>query len=186
MIDPGAPVSWRPLRREDFGLLAGWLDDPEVARWWPDPHRPEDLERHYGPRLAGLDRTEVFIVEVGGIPCGLIQRYRIAEEEEWRRALTATAAVPELGASAGIDYLLGRPDARHRGLGTRLIEAFTAAIWEEMPGIDAVVVAVQAANRASWRALERAGYERVWSGMLASADPSDAGPAVVLRRGRPG
>lgn len=177
-------ITWRPLRRADFGLLAAWLDDPEVARWWPDPHTAEDLERHYGPSIDRVDPTEVFVVELDGVASGLIQRYRLADETDWRATLTEIATEIDLRAAAGIDYLLGRPDVRGRGIGTRLIGAFTAALWDDLDGIDTVVVAVQQANRPSWRALERAGYFRVWSGRLHSDDPSDAGPSFVLVRRR--
>lgn len=187
-LDPAAAIGWRPLQRADYGLLGAWLDDPGVARWWPDPHTPADLERQYGPSIDRNDSTEVFVVELDGVPSGLIQRYRLADEPEWQTILgdDLPATGIDLSTAAGIDYLLGRPDARGRGIGTRLIGAFTAAVWTELDGIDTVVVAVQQANRPSWRALERAGYIRVWSGRLHSDDPSDAGPSVVLVRRRPG
>jgi len=186
-VDPAAALTWRPLRRDDFGLLSAWLDDPDVARWWPDPHTPDDLERHYGPTIDRVDPTEVFVVEIDGVASGLIQRYRLTDEPEWRTILgeDLPATGIDLARAAGIDYLLGRPEVRGRGLGTRLIGAFTAAIWAELDGIDMVVVAVQEANRPSWRALERVGYVRVWSGQLHSDDPSDAGLSVVLALRRP-
>ena len=49
-----------------------------------------------------------------------------------------------------------------------------------------MVAVPQQANVASWRALERAGYTRWWSGQLDSDDPGDAGPAHLygIRRTR--
>ena len=49
----------------------------------------------------------------------------------------------------------------------------------------AVVVAVQQANRASWRALEGAGFRRQWEGLLVTDDLSDQGPAYLYVRYRP-
>jgi hypothetical protein len=43
---------------------------------------------------------------------------------------------------------------------------------------------VQQANHRSWRALEKAGYDRVFTGMIESEDPSDSGPSYVYLRSR--
>ena len=53
-----------------------------------------------------------------------------------------------------------------------------------MLDIDRMGVAVQQANHRSWRALEKAGYDRVFEGMIESDDPSDAGPSYVYVRAR--
>ncbi|MGO8870813.1 MAG: hypothetical protein ACLQPH_05315 [Acidimicrobiales bacterium] len=41
------------------------------------------------------------------------------------------------------------------------------------------VVGVQRANRASWRTLEAAGFDRTWAGELDTDDPSDRGPSSL-------
>ena len=53
------------------------------------------------------------------------------------------------------------------------------------PDVDVIVVTPQAANRASCRALEKAGSTLAEVRHLASDDPLDAGPSAiyVLRRG---
>jgi RimJ/RimL family protein N-acetyltransferase len=45
-----------------------------------------------------------------------------------------------------------------------------------------VVTSVDQANRRSWRALEKIGFQRVWAGVLDSDDPSDKGPTFVYVR----
>ena len=65
-----------------------------------------------------------------------------------------------------------------------MIELFTASTFDRYPGVGAVVVDVQQANRPSWRALEKAGFHRVFAGTIDSDDPSDAGPAYVYVRRR--
>ena len=52
-------------------------------------------------------------------------------------------------------------------------------------GVVAIVVTVQIENRRSWRALEKAGYRRTWSGFVHSGDPSDDGPSHVYVLDRP-
>jgi aminoglycoside 6'-N-acetyltransferase len=179
-------LSFRPLARPDLALFGQWLDDPVVHRWWPDPHSAAELEADYGPVIDGTDPTQVFVIELAEHAVGIAQWYRLSTEPEWSAALRA--AVPGLddAHSAGIDYLLGPPDARGRGLGAQAIAQFSARLFVELPDVELIVVAVQQENPASWRALEHAGYRRIWGGQLDSDDPSDAGPAFVLIRERSG
>jgi aminoglycoside 6'-N-acetyltransferase len=171
-------VSFRPLARDDFPLLAAWLRDPGVQRWWAEPSEPSALEARYGPAIDGDDPTEVFVIVAEGRNVGIIQRYRHRDEPAWDRAIG-------LDDAAGIDFLIGGEHDRGRGLGAAAIAAFTADVFAAYPDIAVVVAAPQQANAASWRALERAGFVRVWEGALDSDDPSDAGPAYVYACRRP-
>jgi aminoglycoside 6'-N-acetyltransferase len=174
-----ATLTFRPLRRDDLPTVGRWLDDPVVHRWWPDPHSLADLETDYGSAIDETSSTQVFAAELDGRAVGMIQRYPMDSELEWVRVLAPT--VPDLDPvhTAGIDYLLGPADVRGRGVGTRMVAAFTAALFRDWAAIEVIVVAVQQQNPASWRALERCGYRRRWGGRLDSDDPSDAGPAFV-------
>ena len=82
----------------------------------------------------------------------------------------------------GIDYLIGDEALTGLGLGPQLIDAFVGSTWDRYPGASQIVVAVQQANLRSWRVLEKAGFERTWSGNIESDDPSDAGPSFVYVR----
>jgi len=179
-----ATVSFRALRRSDLVALSGWLADPEVHRWWPDPNGLEDLESKYGSCIDGTSATEVSVIEVDAEAAGIIQRYRTADYPDWSEVIERAAPSLVGVTSAGIDYLIGRGEFRNRGIGTRAIAAFTKQLFVEWSDVEAVVVTVQQDNRPSWRALERSGYERIWAGSLASDHPSDAGPAYVLLRRR--
>ena len=87
-------------------------------------------------------------------------------------------------AAAGIDYLIGVETETGRGLGPQMIAALVADCWATRPDIEAVVVDVLQDNRASWRALERAGFQRVWEGTLDSDDPERRRSLLPLRRRR--
>jgi aminoglycoside 6'-N-acetyltransferase len=105
----------------------------------------------------------------------MIQRYLLADEPEWA---TVLAAITDVADAAGIDYLIGEPDAPGCGIGTAAISEMAAQTFAGQP-VTAIVVTVQQANRPSWRALERSGFTRVWAGEFDSPDPSDAGPEHV-------
>ena len=181
------PLRLRPLTREDLPRLSLWLAEPHVAHWWRDPSDLASVRASYLPCIDGTDPAEVFIIEAGGRAAGLVQRYLVADDPDWDHAVRATGAAS--GCAAGIDYLIGEPELCGRGYGTAAISVFTTLTFERYPQADAVVAVPQQANVASWRALERAGYRRWWAGRLASADPSDAGPAYLYgmrRRHRDG
>ncbi len=175
-------LDFRQLERTDFALLAKWLAAPHVEKWWRQDHEAAAVESEYGPVVDGEDPTEVFIVADDARPIGMIQRYRLRDEPEWERAIPAGVAPAD---GAGIDYLIGDESLVGHGLGGRIISAFVASTWDRYPEVPAVVVAVQQANRRSWRALEKAQFSRIWAGTLDSDDPSDAGPSYVYVLPRP-
>lgn len=164
--------------REDFPDVSRWLNEPHVRKWWPgEDATPHAVAEKYGPRTDGAEPTEMFIICSGSRAIGLIQRYRIADYPDWARTLSG---ITDAASAAGIDYLIGEPDAVNQGLGTEAIRTFVPTVYDRWP-ISSVVVSVQQANRASWRALERVGFTRIWAGQLDSDDPSDDGPAFVYQ-----
>jgi aminoglycoside 6'-N-acetyltransferase len=175
-------VEIRAMTRADLPLLYDWLRRPHVAEWWREvPPDFATVEREYGPCIDGDDQTELFVIESQGRAVGMIQRYLIEDEPDWRSVLTSVAEVDN---AAGIDYLIGEPDAVGRGIGSTAIAQFAAMVFDWRP-VDSIVVTVQQANTASWRSLEKAGFQRIWSGELDSPDPSDQGPEYAYRLRRP-
>jgi len=178
-----APIAFRPLTRSDFGTLSRWFSAPHVQPWWREPADLDAIEARYGPPVDGKDPTEVFVVERSGRPIGLIQRYRFADNRAWQSAMSV-AGTPHN--AAGIDYLIGSNDLIGIGLGPQAIGRFVEETWPRYPDIAAIVVNVDVENRRSWRALEKVGFQRAWTGELDSDDPSDAGMNHVYVLRRPG
>ena len=88
-----------------------------------------------------------------------MQRAVIADYAEDLAELTALVDVPD--GTVEVDYLIGDPAVRGRGLGPRMIAALVADAWRAYPAAQCVITSVVAANRASWGALERAGLRYV-------------------------
>jgi aminoglycoside 6'-N-acetyltransferase len=143
-----------------------------VARWWNHETSPAALERDFGPSIDGRDPAEMFIASANGRAFGFIQRYAFAAEPAYTAELAPLCEVP--AGAISIDYLIGEPDMRGRGLGVAMIERLSA-------GAD-VIVPVAAGNVASWRALERAGFARVAEGELEPDNPIDPPLHYVYRR----
>jgi aminoglycoside 6'-N-acetyltransferase len=180
-------LTFRPLTRNDFPHMSRWLAAPHVARWWMSPSDLGYVEEHYGPAIDGAAPTEYLVIELDGTPIGMIERYRVCDHPGWQATLgVLEQAEPPLhpAAGAGIDYFIGEEGLTGKGLGPRVIREFSGEVLERYPEAMFILAAPQQANRPSWRALERAGFARVWEGMLDSDDPSDAGPAYVYVLGR--
>ncbi len=170
-------ISLRPLQREDFALLRSWLDEPLVHRWWCDEATPEAVERDYGPCIDGTEPTTVAVVVEDGRDVGLVQWYRWADYPDEIAVMRPVFPLPP--GSMSVDYLIGVPAARGRGVGPQLITAAVAELRAAHPEARDVVVPVHALNRASWRALEKAGFTRVAEGELEPDNPADPPDHVV-------
>ncbi|PWI45999.1 GNAT family N-acetyltransferase [Streptomyces sp. ICBB 8177] len=162
-------LAFPPLTPAHYPFVARWLAAPHVSQWWRSPApTAAAVAEHYRGRREGGDSTHVHLIELDGVPVGLIQCYRHADDPEWDRAV----GIPDV---AGIDYLIGEPSACGRGVGSAAIRAFAAATLDRYPDVTGVVAVPLTANRASCRALEKAGFTHVEDRDVPSPDPADAG-----------
>ncbi|MBA3477915.1 MAG: GNAT family N-acetyltransferase [Lautropia sp.] len=176
-------VHFRRLARADFPMLGAWLAAPHAKRWWNHDPSAAAVEADFGVSVDGADLAEIFIVSDGAQPFGLIQRYTFADNPDYQAELGPLLAVPP--AALSIDYLIGEAAWLGRGSGTAMIRAAVAALWKDYPMAPSAIVPVVAANRASWRALERAGFRRIAQGPLAPDNPIDDPLHYVYRLDRP-
>jgi aminoglycoside 6'-N-acetyltransferase len=175
----------RPFRRSDLDLLAHWLSLPHVERWWREPSDRAAVEARYGPAIDGTDPTLLFVVELEGEPIGFAQSYLLRDNAVWAQAIAQSGAGPHVSHdAASIDYFIGVEGLLGRGLGGELIELLVGDTFRRQADVSAVTASVAQENRRSWRALEKAGFERVWAGEIVSDDPSDEGPSYMYVRPR--
>jgi aminoglycoside 6'-N-acetyltransferase len=177
--DVHGSLSWRPLREADLPLLAEWLREPQVLRWWNHEYSPDAVARDFGASVRGEEAGEDLVVLLDEQPIGLLQRSPIAAYADDLQAFRALMDVPD--GAVELDYLIGLPDLRGRGLGPRLIQTAVERTWNDHPDAPCVLVAVVAANRASWRALEKAGLHRVAEGDMEPDNPLDEPLHYVYR-----
>ncbi len=62
-----------------------------------------------------------------------------------------------------------------------MISAFAIKCRVDLPETTAIIVPAVVPNRASWRALEKAGFHRVGEGFLSPDNPIDGGAHYVNR-----
>ncbi|HEY3506916.1 MAG TPA: GNAT family N-acetyltransferase [Actinocatenispora sp.] len=176
-------IGWRRVTEADFPLLGRWLAEPYVARWWHHETSPAAVARDFGPSARREEPNEDLLVQLDDRPVGLVQRSLYADYPEYERELAAVVPVPP--GAVSLDYLIGEPAYAGRGLGPRIIAAVVAASWTDLPAATCVLVPVVAANRRSWRALEKAGLTRVGTGDMPPDNPVDEPLHHVYRIDRP-
>lgn len=172
-------VLLRPLTRDDFDLLGGWLREPLVAEWWHDDPDPEALEREYGSAIDGVEPSRLRVGELDGVPVGFVQWYRMSDEPGYSAELATILPVPD--GAWSLDYLVGSPEHRGRGVGTALVRAALAAM-----GPVPVIVPVHAKNLASAGVLRRTGFVVAAEGELEPDNPAHSRRHVVLVLGSAG
>ncbi len=178
--------SWtfKRLRRDDFDLLARWLAAPHVHEWWDHEYTPEAIERDFGQAIDGTEPGEDYLALLADIPIGLVQYSRFVEYPDYLEEMAFVYPVGE--GAVSMDYLIGEPDQVGRGTGTAMIEAFVEWVWRTDPVATHIVVPVNSANVASWRALRRAGFRLVARGELEPDSPRHEPMHEILRIDRPG
>jgi len=62
---------------------------------------------------------------------------------------------------AGVDLFVGEEGLTGRGLGSKILEQFAREVVFARPETTAAVATVEEANRRSWRAFEKAGFQHV-------------------------
>ncbi len=157
--------------------------EPQVVRWWNHDTTDDAVERDFGPSVRGEEPGEDLIVSLDGRPIGPLQRALIRDYPKDLDAFAAILDVPD--GAVELDYLIGDADVRGRGVGARMITAAVENTWSTYGAAPAVLVAVVAANTASWRALEKAGLQRVAEGAMSPDNPVDDPLHYVYRVDRP-
>jgi aminoglycoside 6'-N-acetyltransferase len=175
--------TFRRVGRADFPLLAGWLAEPHVARWWNHEFTAEAVERDFGPTVDGNEANEDHLVLADGRPIGLIQCWIYQDFPDYLDELSHLVVVPDQ--AVGIDYFIGDPDFVGRGVGRAMISRFTQQVWDTKPATTSIVVAVNSSNEASWKALLGAGFRRVARGDLEPDNPFDDPLHEIFRLDRP-
>lgn len=181
--DIGGTLEFRRLEAADLPVLGRWLSEPLTARWWNHDASPEAVAEDFGPSVRGEEPGEDLIVLLDGCPVGLVQRSVIADYPEDFEEFSALVEVPD--GSVELDYLIGEPELRGRGLGARMIRVAVEDTWSALPSTSAVFVAVNAANGRSWGAVQRAGLLRVGEGDMHPDNPIDSPLHYVYRCDRP-
>jgi RimJ/RimL family protein N-acetyltransferase len=161
-------------------LLHEWLARPHVVEWWEPAPTREEVREDYLPRLAPQAMRPVdapagvvqYIAYEGEQPFAFIQAYRVMahQAEGWWPDETDPFAL-------GVDQFIGLPERLGQGLGTRLLQAFLAFLFED-PRVTTVQTDPAPENGRAIACYRKAGFRDV--GVVETLD----GPALLMRAAR--
>ncbi len=160
-------ITFPALTLADLSQIRRWLNSPHVYEWWGEDSGPgslggagtqaatdEQVQEKYAPGIdAEATGTRRHVITVDGRAVGLVQWYPLDGEPEYAAAIGETAS-----GGAGIDLLIGEPDAVDRGLGPQVLDAFVREVVFADPSITRAVGAPHPDNARSCRAFEKAGF----------------------------
>ena len=159
-------ITFRRLTHDDLPLLCEWLNREHVRRWWHKSHTLEEVEAKYGPRIDGNAKVDVYAIELGGRPAGMVQTYLVSDHPDW------IGDVPGL---AGVDLFIADEELLGRGLGPRVLSEFLREIVFADPAVSACAASPEIVNTVSIRAFEKAGFVRE------REIPGEWGPELLMR-----
>jgi aminoglycoside 6'-N-acetyltransferase len=144
-----AAVSLQPFKQSHLTLLARWLQQPHVARWYPDLEGNLTWARN--PPPGGSQAIITWeSAEVGYL--------------RWQRVARATLdslglrEIPEN--SVDVDVLIGSEAAVGKGVGPAALKALVAAIRQD-PDVPMIGLTTELENTRAHRAFEKAGFRIV-------------------------
>lgn len=174
MKPPVPPVTLRPLMAQDLPMLHGWLNRPHIVEWWGgDAMRPtlDEVLADYHPDALAAHGVTPYIAMRGDEPIGYAQSYvAMGSGDGWWEDITDPGV-------RGIDQSLANADQLGQGLGTQLVRALVARLFDD-PAVTAVQTDPAPHNARAIRCYEKAGFRQIRQ--ITTPD----GPAVYMLQTR--
>jgi RimJ/RimL family protein N-acetyltransferase len=150
----------------DLAMLYEWVNRPHVAEWWDAPFSLEEVALEFAPRPREGGVAH-YIAHSDERPVGFVQSYVAAGSGGgWWPDERDPGVV-------GIDLFLADPVDLGKGLGTAMIEAFVARLFED-PAVVRIQIDPDPENARAIRCYEKVGFAAV--GIVETPD----GPALLM------
>jgi RimJ/RimL family protein N-acetyltransferase len=158
-------VEFRPLRETDLAMLAEWRARPHERERFGPPDTIDQLRTEF---LADpLSALRAYIASHEGGDIGFLQSYVVKDAGDgWWPGERDPGA-------RGIDQFLANEEDLGRGLGTAMVRAFVAQLFED-PAVTKVQTDPAPSNTRAIRCYEKAGFTP--TGVVDTPD----GPALLM------
>lgn len=173
-------ITFKALTEADLPRFHEWLTRAHVAAWWQPTPTFEEVLAEYRPRLASdavlpLDApagVTQYLAYENGEPFAFLQAYRVmaSQDEGWWPDETDPRAL-------GVDQFIGLGDRLGQGLGTRMLKAFLAFLFED-PRVTTIQTDPDPTNARAVACYRKSGFKDV--GLVTTPD----GPALLMRATR--
>jgi AacA4 family aminoglycoside N(6')-acetyltransferase len=171
-----SPIVLRLMREADLPMLHGWLKRAHVREWWAGEEALlpfEEIRARYLPRVMAGENVTPYIAMLGERPIGYAQSYvAMGSGAGWWEDETDPGV-------RGIDQFLCEPSDLGQGLGTRMVKALVARLFED-PAVTRIQTDPDPRNLRAIRCYEKAGFRAL--GTIVTPD----GAALYMAQERPG
>ena len=143
---PTDTVTLQPFRQTHLNVLAGWLEQPHVARWYPEP--AANLAWAADPPMGGSQA----IIAMAASDVGYLRWQRVDRDTLDTLGLTDVPAN-----SVDADILIGNAAGIGKGVGPAALRALAAKIRRD-PAVPMIGLTTELENTFAHRAFEKAGF----------------------------
>lgn len=166
-------VGFRAMELDDLRLMHRWLQRPHVNRWWGRRETYEEVLDRYLPAIDGRDPTDLFLVLLEGREIGFIETYLVEDYPGYATLIGVGDG------TAGVDLFIAERSLTGQGIGSEILRRFVSEIVFAKATTRRCVAGPEAANVASMRAFEKAGFHVVREFV------EDGRPHVLVQLDRP-
>ena len=146
-------IAFRHLATGDLPMLHEWLQRPHVAEWWRPTPSFEEVKEEFTPKTPP-GPVQAYISFDGARPIGFIQSYVVKDcGGGWWEDETDAGA-------RGIDQFLAHDEDLGRGLGTAMIRAFVARLFDDR-SVTHIQTDPEPRNARAIRCYEKVGFRAV-------------------------
>ena len=104
-------ITFRPVEEQDFPILAAWLAQPHVRRFYQKtPVTLEEVASEYGPCVRGEEPSICHLASSAGNPFAYLQCYRNADYREWADLIGVDGGI-------SLDLFIGDSTCLRKGWG---------------------------------------------------------------------
>ena len=146
MVEQEDRYDFRPVTEKDLPMIAGWLAEPHVAKWWDGD--PQQNAEHVVEAMESIE-TRPMIVELEGRPIAYLQHYdpHLEDGHPYQDQPKGTL---------GLDISIGIPALIGKGHGSAIIRQIASELFAG--GTKRIVIDPHPENHAAIRAYEKAGF----------------------------
>ncbi|KAB8330560.1 acetyltransferase [Scytonema tolypothrichoides VB-61278] len=155
-------VSIRRMRDdiEDYSLMAKWLTDEKVLKYYEGRDNPFPLDRiieSYQPQVRGDDNSVPCFFYYQKTPIGYLQYYALNDLPDTDRQMYCLEKTEDVYA---IDLFIGETQYWNQGIGTKVVSLALDYIFEQLQAVK-VVIDPQVWNTRAIRCYEKCGFVKV-------------------------